>query len=88
MSRSRKKVPGFSDSEGKKKIKVVYLRIMNRRIRRLDVSEEDNWIPNGNGYRRFIDRWDFRDYNFRFFSERELEDSWYEKDEWYRVQRK
>lgn len=87
MARSWKKVPGYSDSEGKK-IKAYYLRIMNRRIRRLDVLQEDSWIPDGNMYRKFINIYDFRDYNFRYYSERELRSSCYEENEWYRMRRK
>lgn len=87
MSRSKKKVPGFSDSEGRK-IKAYYLRLMNRRIRRLGDVEDDDWVPDGNRYRLFVNRWDFRDYNFRFYSERELKESWYGPDRLYRAVRK
>lgn len=87
MAHSRKRFPGYSDSEGKK-IKAYYLRIMNRRIRRLDVSQEDSWIPDGNKYRKFVNVYDFRDYNFRYYSERELKDSCYEENELYRMRGK
>ena len=87
MSRSWKKVPGYNDSEGKK-IKAYYLRMMNRRIRCLDVLDENGWVPDGNYYRKFINRWDFRDYDFRYFSERALEESWFGKEEFYRLRRK
>jgi hypothetical protein len=84
MSRSRKKVPGVSDSEGYKN-KRFYLRLMNRRIRRLDTSGEDGWIPKGNHYRRFVSRWDFRDYNFRYFSMKALKKSWFGQNRIYRA---
>lgn len=87
MSRSRKKVPGVSDSEGSK-VKITWLRIMNRRIRRLETLEEDGWIPDGNLYRRFISRWSYRDYNFRFFSLREMERSWWAPAEVWKLFRK
>jgi hypothetical protein len=79
MARSKKRVPGFSQSEGGS-VKAYYLRLMNRRMRRLDEAEENEWVPDGNFYRRFVCRWDYRDYNFRYFSRRELSESWYGKD--------
>jgi hypothetical protein len=87
MSRSWKKVPGFTDSE-RSGAKAYYLRLMNRRIRRLDLEDDHGWIPDGNLYRRFVERWGYRDYNFRYYSERELE-YWHGAGERsYRVRRK
>jgi hypothetical protein len=76
MSRSYKKVPGFSDSEGGSK-RAYYLRVMNRRIRGLDLSDELSSIANGNSYRKFVDRYEYSDYSFRYFTPRELDVSWY-----------
>jgi hypothetical protein len=76
MSRSRKKVPGYSDSEGSKD-KAYFIRLMNKRIRRLDPLDERNGMVNGKYYRKMIDRWDFNDYNFRYFSENDLKESWF-----------
>ncbi len=76
MSRSFKKVPGFSDSEGGRR-RVYYLRVMNKRIRRLDVLDELSSIPSGNAYRKYVDRYEYNDYSWRFFSPRELSDSWF-----------
>ena len=87
MSRSRKKVPGFSDSEGSK-VKSRFLRLMNRRIRRLDAIDENTLIPDGNCYRRFVNRYDYRDYSFRYFSEKELEGSWLGKEKTYQARMK
>lgn len=87
MSRSRKKFPGFNDSEGSK-VKSYFLRLMNRRIRRLDAADEDGWIPDGNHYRKFICRWDYRDYSFRFFSDQELNGSWLGKEKAYQARMK
>ncbi|MFW5686059.1 MAG: hypothetical protein ACOC0O_05330 [Spirochaetota bacterium] len=84
MSRSTKKVPGYSDSERAGR-KAVFLRLMNRRIRRLDPEADDGWIPNGNAYRRFIERWEYRDFTFRYFSERELDASWLGRDRAYKA---
>jgi hypothetical protein len=75
MSRSFKKVPGFSDSEGSK-YKAYYLRLMNKRIRKLDPFDDSEDLSNGNLYRRYVETYDFRDYNFRFFSSRELRLAW------------
>jgi hypothetical protein len=87
MSRSYKSVPGYSESEGKKR-KRYFLRVLNRRIRRLDPMEESEGLANGNGYRKYVSRWDFRDYNFRYFSRRELEESWYGEHGVYKAIRK
>jgi hypothetical protein len=87
MSRSIKKVPGFSDSEGSK-VKEYFLRLMNRRIRRLDPMDERKGISNGNFYRRFVNRWDFQDYSFRYFTPRALKASWSGEDKIYKAIRK
>jgi len=75
MSRSFKKIPGFSDSEGST-YKAYYLRLMNKRIRKLDPFDESNALSNGNLYRRYVEIYDFRDYNFRFFNNRALRLAW------------
>jgi hypothetical protein len=86
MSRSYKKVPGFSDSEGST-VKAYFLRLMNRRIRRLDPLDEGDGIPKGNFYRKFVNQYDVCDYNFRYFTRRALEESWY-GDKIYKAVRK
>lgn len=78
MSRSFKKTPGFSPSE-KPRIKKYWIRLMNKRIRRFD-----SFISNGNIYRKFIERWDFKDYNWRLFSKKQIND-FYEKNEIYKI---
>jgi hypothetical protein len=76
MARSRKKVPGFSDSEGSK-TKAYYLRLMNRRIRRIDPYDERYALSNGNAYRKYVCIYEFRDYNFRYFTKAELLKNWW-----------
>ena len=75
MSRSVKRVPGFSDNESSK-VKKYWLRVMNKRIRKSDM-----FIPDGNSYRRFIERWNYRDYNWRVFTERQVQDTWYFRED-------
>ena len=75
MSRSYKKVPGLSDGEGRSR-KEFFLRLMNRRIRSMDLASEDGWLPEGNRYRRFVCRWDYRDYNWRVFGSPERQPPW------------
>ena len=76
MARSRKKIGGYSDREGSIGYKAFYLRLMNRGIRQEDV---DFYIPNGSKYRRYINRWDYRDYSFRIWKE---SDNWDEERPW------
>ena len=79
MSRSYKKIPGSNTTNAKQK--KFWLRQMNKRIRNSDL-----YIPEGNVYRRFQDRWNYRDYNWRIFTKRKLEESWYfEEDVVYKV---
>lgn len=75
MSRSYKRNPGFADGEGHPGIKKFYLRLMNKKIRKSNL-----FIPNGNTYRLFIDRWDYRDWEHRFFTQKQIRESWYFKD--------
>lgn len=76
MSRSYKKVPGFSDSEGST-VKAYFLRLMNRRIRRLDPFDEGEEIPDGSFYRKLVNQYDVCDYNFRYYTPGALKESWY-----------
>jgi hypothetical protein len=78
MSRSRKRVGGWSDKEGTIGYKAYYLKLMNTRIRHLDMDE---YIGNGNHYRRFINRWDYRDYNWRIFTNEDA--GWYSDKPWH-----
>lgn len=87
MSRSYKRVPGFSDTE-RYRVKWYYLRLMNRRIRRLDPLNEGEGLSSGNSYRKNVNRYDYRDCNWRYFSLRELKASWYGKAGLYKAIRK
>jgi hypothetical protein len=69
MSRSYRKTPGCSD--GGSGVKHPYLKVMNTRVRRQDLFEEDSWLPNGNTYRKFVCRWSWKDYQYLIWSERD-----------------
>jgi len=62
MSRSYKKVPGWSDQErnaGTKRKK----RAANKRVRKyVDLAD-------GSSYKKLYEQWDINDYSFRYFSE-------------------
>jgi hypothetical protein len=75
MSHSFKRVPGFSGFLAPN-AKPLFLRLMNRRLRRLDPFDEGEGLADGSLYRRFIDRWSYREFPIRFFSRRELQESW------------
>lgn len=75
MSRSYKKNPGFSDNEKNPGNKKFWLKVMNGRIRK-----SKDFIPNGNSYRRFVDRYSFMDYCWRPFTKKEIEESWYSRE--------
>lgn len=68
MSRSRKKCPGFKASGPFVRF---YKRFSNKITRR-------NWkLPDGNAYRRNGLSYEIHDWNFRYYSEREVKESGY-----------
>ena len=63
MSRSYKKAPGWKDYNKDAKT------LANRKARRLW-----NWdIPSGGSYKKLTERWDICDWNFRYYSEGEVD---------------
>ena len=80
MSRSYKKNPGFNSSE-KSTNKRYWIKIMNKRIRKSNMI-----ITNGNSYRKFVERCNYRDYRWRAFTKNQIETSWYfEENMLYRI---
>jgi hypothetical protein len=65
MSRSCKKVAGFSQKEGKKSNKKI-MRSVSRSLRQ---QEE---VPDGAAYKRYWETWDINDYNFRYYSDAQI----------------
>lgn len=76
MSRSRKKHPGWKDHNQDMK------KIANRKARRVW-----HWdIASGSAYKKLTDRWNICDWNFRYYSEGEV-DRAIEKDKRWRTVR-
>jgi hypothetical protein len=71
MSRSHKKCPGFKDYG---KFTRFYKRLSNRKARK-------NWeLPNGNKYKRNGLSWSIHDWNWRYYSKREVRESSYAEE--------
>ena len=65
MSRSFKKVPGFSDNDNHKG---------HQKRDAAKVVRKTNNIPNGNAYRKLYCSWNICDHNCRIFNKLELEE--------------
>lgn len=69
MSRSYKKIPGFTDHASPRS--KWYKRYYNKRIRRTFD------LPSGKAYRKIGNSWDICDYKSLCFSEKEFKEKWH-----------